>query len=76
MTPEERLEARRTLGTLQPTRTICNVIRRIYMRATDQEIGRLCEEAIWMAKRMDAKLRERNHTWDKGFWRDENSADS
>jgi len=38
-------------------RTICNVLRDLYVRLEVREDKRLVEEAVWMAKRMNRKLR-------------------
>jgi len=49
-------------------RTICNVLRRIHLLARNEEISRLCSEAITMAKHMDERLRWYKQDWDKGLW--------
>lgn len=64
MTPEEREQAKKWLNEEHNVRTICNVIR---------HIRSLCEEAIWMAKQMDRKLREYKKDWDEKEWDRESS---
>ena len=51
-----------------PLRTICNVIRQIHARSRQSEVQELCLEALWMAKKMDAKLRTYKQDWDTGLW--------
>lgn len=48
-------------------RTICEVLREIH-DAGDAQIQHLTEEALTMAKRMDAKLREYNTNWSENFF--------
>ena len=54
-------------------RTICNVIRYLYSRCTTPEQRALCEEIIWMAKKMDTKLRTYKQDWDEGIWHHEDT---
>jgi vacuolar-type H+-ATPase subunit C/Vma6 len=61
-------EGTQALSESYDVRTICNVIRRIHAIAKNEEVTRLCSEAIWMAKRMDTKLRGYSMDWDKGLW--------
>lgn len=52
-----------------PRNTICQVIRTIYQKSEDEEIKLLCRVATFMAKKMDAKLREYNNLYDENeFW--------
>lgn len=61
--------------TVNPERTICEVLREIWdiseaLREEDlrTEIQARIVRAYDMAKRMNAKLREYKHDWDQGFW--------
>ena len=49
-------------------RTICEVLREIYDLAEEPEIRSRCEEAIVMAKKMDARLRHYKYNYDEGWW--------
>lgn len=48
-------------------RTLCEVIREIHDVGNDR-VKELAEEAIGIAKKMDAKLREYKADWDAGFY--------
>ena len=67
-----REEAREMLSRSWDVRTICNVIRYLNTKCSTPEQHYLCEEIIWMAKKMDAKLRFYKQDWDKGIWKNEN----
>jgi hypothetical protein len=67
-----REEAQEMLVHTQPVRTICNVVRYLNTKCTTPEQKYLCEEIIWMAKKMDAKLQFYKKDWDKGIWKREN----
>ena len=76
--PEDREKAERDLAHRaqgEDIRTICNVIRHISdearaipMQAKREHAQALCAEAIYMAKRMDLRLRYYRQDWDKGLW--------
>ena len=70
-----RLEAERALADAHPVRTICNVIRKLHAECTTESQRELCREAIWMAKRMDRRLRSYKFDWDRGIWLVEGSAE-
>lgn len=48
-------------------RTICEILREMH-DAGDEAVKLLAEEAITIAKKMDAKLREYKADWDAGFY--------
>lgn len=52
-----------------PQNTICEILRTLHMKTNDEEIKSLARIAALMAKKMDAKLREYNKTWDEGWWK-------
>lgn len=52
-----------------PQNTICEILRILHIKAEDEEIKKLARIAALMAKKMDAKLREYNKTWDEGWWK-------
>lgn len=58
-----------------PLRTICNVIRRIYVTCKDEEIKRLCVEALLMSKSMNRRLKYYKKDWDKGLWQPDTLGD-
>jgi hypothetical protein len=75
---DERLQADRDLANRKQgddIRTICNVIRHISddaalipVQERREHAQALCAEAIFMAKRMDLRLRVYKHDWDRGLW--------
>ena len=65
---EMRAEAQEMLSRSWDTRTICNVIRYLHSLCTTKEQKYLCQEIIWMAKKMDSKLQFYKKDWDKGIW--------
>ena len=75
-TESKRDEAQEMLFRKWHVRTICNVIRMLHATCTTPEQKYLCEEIIWMAKKMDSKLHSYKQDWDKGIWHDENTAAS
>lgn len=63
-----REEARGMLHNSHDVRTICNVLRYLYTLCDKPEQKYLVEEAIWMAKKMDNKLRFYKKDWDQDLW--------
>ena len=62
------LDAAKILAEHNPHfRTICEVLREIN-ELGGPDIRRRCEEAVVMAKKMDAKLREYKGGYDEGWW--------
>lgn len=68
---KHRDEAQEMLSRQWDVRTICNVIRYLHTKCTTPEQKYLCEEIIWMAKRMDSKLKNYKSDWDDGIWKPE-----
>src|SRR5262245_1371630 len=66
--PEAQRQAERWLDEPFPLRTICNVLRQIHARTTQSDVQALCLEALWMAKKMDGRLRAYKQDWDTGLW--------
>lgn len=61
--------------TVNPIRTLCEVLREIWDKSLDikeepirQEIQERLKEAYMMGKRMDSKLHEYKHNWWNGIY--------
>lgn len=53
-------------------RTVCEVLREIYWYTSDEIVREKVKEAMGMAKRMDARLRQYKKDRDKEEWEDVN----